>query len=72
MLANATRICEAKFGNFLLCEEGAFRAVAWHGEPTYVENWRREPLVVVTEDSRIPLARLMQTKQPIHVADFKV
>ena len=71
MLANATRICEAKFGNFLLCEEGAFRAVAWHGEPTYVENWRREPLVIVTEDSRIPLARLMQTKQPIHVADLR-
>ena len=71
MLANATRICEAKFGNFLLCEEGAFRAVAWHGEPTYVENWRREPLVIVTEDSRIPLARLMQTKRPIHVADLR-
>jgi two-component system, NtrC family, sensor kinase len=71
MLANATRICEAKFGNFLLCEEGAFRAVAWHGEPTYVKNWRREPLVIVTEDSRIPLARLMQTKQPIHVADLR-
>ena len=71
MLANATRICEAKFGNFLLCEEGAFRAVAWHGEPTYVENWRREPLVIVTEDSRIPLARLIQTKRPIHVADLR-
>ena len=71
MLANATRICEAKFGNFLLCEEGAFRAVAWHGEPTYVENWRREPLVIVTEDLRIPLARLMQTKRPIHVADLR-
>jgi two-component system NtrC family sensor kinase len=41
MLANATRICEAKFGNFLLREEDGFRAVAWHGEPTYVENWRR-------------------------------
>ena len=71
MLANATRICEAKFGNFLLCEEGAFRAVAWHGEPTYVVNWRREPLVIVTEDSRIPLASLMQTKRPIHVADLR-
>ena len=71
MLANATRICEAKFGNLLLSEEGAFRAVAWHGEPTYVENWRREPLVMVTDDLRIPLARLIQTKQPIHVADLR-
>ena len=71
MLANATRICEAKFGNLLLREEGAFRAVAWHGEPTYVENWRCEPLVMVTDDSRIPLARLIQSKQPVHVADLR-
>ena len=71
MLANATRICEAKFGNLLLREEGGFRAVAWHGEPNYVENWRREPLVIVTEDSRIPLARLIETKQPVHVADLR-
>ena len=55
MLANATRICEAKFGNLLLREEGAFRAVAWHGEPTYVENWRCEPLVMVTDDSAFRL-----------------
>ena len=56
---------------FCFAEEGAFRAVAWHGEPTYVENWRREPLVMVTDNSRIPLARLIQTKQPIHVADLR-
>src|SRR6516162_7707680 len=71
MLGNATRICEAKFGNLLLREEGAFRAVAWHGEPTYVETYRRDPLVIATKDTRIPLARLMQTKQPIHVADLR-
>ena len=34
MLASATRICEAEFGNLLFREEEAFRWVAWHGEPT--------------------------------------
>ena len=34
MLASATRICEAKFGNLFLRELETFRAVAWHGEPT--------------------------------------
>jgi GAF domain-containing protein len=71
MLANATRICEAKFGNFLLREGGTFRAVAWHGEPAYVDNYRREPLIVISDDSRIPLARLTETKQPVHVADLR-
>jgi two-component system NtrC family sensor kinase len=33
MLANATRICEAKFANFLLYDEDAFRVVAMHGAP---------------------------------------
>ena len=40
MLASATRICEAKFGNLFLREGDTFRAVAWHGEPTYVDDWR--------------------------------
>ena len=40
LLANATRICEAKFGNLFLREGDAFRAVAWHGDPTYFDHWR--------------------------------
>jgi hypothetical protein len=50
MLGSATRICEAKFGNLFLREGETFRAVAWHGEPKYVENWRREPLIIKTDD----------------------
>ena len=71
MLASATRICEAKFGNLFLREGGMFGAVAWHGEPTYVENWRREPLIIKTDDPQIPLARLVETKQRVHVADLR-
>src|ERR1700738_2640717 len=33
MLANATRICEAKFGTLYLCEGDGFRAVAMHNAP---------------------------------------
>src|SRR5262249_44808517 len=33
ILANATRICEAKFGTLFLREEDAFRVVAMHNTP---------------------------------------
>ena len=33
ILANATRICEAKFGNLLLYEGNAFRVAAMHSAP---------------------------------------
>src|SRR5215472_8382687 len=46
MLANATRICGAKFGNMFLREGDTFRAVAVHGPPTtYADRYRREPLI---------------------------
>ena len=70
MLASATRICEAEFGNFFLREGEAFRAVAWHGEPKYVENWRGEALIIKTDVADIPLARVAATKQRVHVADL--
>jgi GAF domain-containing protein len=71
MLGSATRICEARFGNLFLCEGETFRLVAWHGEPTYVENWRREPLTIKTDLPDIPLARVAETKQRVHVADLR-
>ena len=71
MLGSATRICEARFGNLFLREGETFHLVAWHGEPTYVENWRREPLTIKTDLPEIPLARLAETKQRVHVADLR-
>ena len=71
MLASATRICEAKFGNLFLREGETFRAVAWHGMAAYVEKWQREPLIIKTDDPHIPLARLVETKQRVHVADLR-
>jgi signal transduction histidine kinase/uncharacterized membrane protein len=71
ILANATRICEAKFGNLFLYEEDAFRAGALYGAPpAYAEQWRRNPIVGLREHPLIPLARLAETKKVLHIADL--
>ena len=69
MLRSATRICEAKFGNLLLREAETFRAVARHGEPTYVDN--RLALIIRTDVADTPLSRVAATKQRVHVADLR-
>ena len=71
LLARATRICEAEFGNLFLREEDTFRAVAWHGEPTYVNTWRGPALIINTDRGDIPLARLAATAQRVHIADLR-
>src|SRR4051794_3459128 len=40
-LANAVRICQAKFGTLTLCEGDAFRIVAMHNVPPVFEDERR-------------------------------
>jgi GAF domain-containing protein/CheY-like chemotaxis protein len=70
MLENATRICEAKFGNLLLYEGDAFRIVAMHGAPP---EWdalrRREPVIRFSPVN--PLGRIVATKQLQHIIDFR-
>jgi hypothetical protein len=45
ILANATRICEAKFGVMQLLEGDGLRAVAFHDvPPAYAEAMRRDPV----------------------------
>jgi GAF domain-containing protein len=70
MLENATRICEAKFGNLFLREEQSFRAVAVHGETVYAENWRRQPVLDVRDHPGVPLDRLIRTNSIVHIADL--
>src|SRR5260370_5785980 len=44
MLANATRICEAKFGKLFLYDRDSFRVTAQHNAPpAFLEQRRREP-----------------------------
>jgi hypothetical protein len=46
ILADATRLCEAKFGSLLLYDDRGFRVVALHdAPPAYVELRQREPFI---------------------------
>jgi GAF domain-containing protein len=68
MLENATRICEAKFGNLLLYDADAFRLAAIFGAPpAWAEEYRRSPIFRPSPD--VPLGRVAATKQVVHVAD---
>ncbi len=68
MLANAVRICEAKFGSLYIREGDAFRTVATHNAPpAYVEARTRE-LIRPPPDTM--LGRLAATKQVVHIADI--
>src|SRR5262249_38171768 len=70
MLKNATSICEAKFGNFLLYDGNAFRVVAMHGAPPgWAELRSREP--VVRSGPKNPLGRVATTKQLQHITDIR-
>jgi len=71
MLENATRICEAKFGNLLLYDGNAFRVAAMHGAPeAWNELRRRDPIISFSPNN--PLGRVIATKQLQHVADFRM
>ena len=70
MLANATRICEAKFGNFLLYDGNELRVVAMHGAPVgWAELRGRDPAVRPWPNN--PLGRIVKTKQLQHIADIR-
>src|SRR5262249_36833688 len=71
LLANAIRICEATFGNLLLFEGSAFRAVAVQGEESYNDYLRRNPVIDLRESPGVPLDRIAKTKQSVHVPDLR-
>ena len=70
MLANATRICDAEFGNMLLYQDGCFKTVAMQGgSPTANEIWSRE---AIRPGPDTGLGRLLTTKQIVHLSDASV
>ena len=71
MLENAVRICEARFGNLFVYNDGSFRLVAMQNPPAaYQEFWRREPVVAAADNPHVPLTRLAETKEVVHIADL--
>src|SRR5262249_31493276 len=68
MLANATRICDAKLGMLYLREGDAFRAVAFHNvPPAFMEVRKCTPF---RPGPNTATARMVQTKKAVHVADL--
>ncbi len=69
VLANATRLCGANFGNLQLHEDGAFRMGARHNMPPALAEARQQQ-PVVRYGPRSPVTRLTATRQIVHIPDF--
>jgi transcriptional regulator with GAF, ATPase, and Fis domain len=68
MLANAARLCEAKFGTLYLCEGDALRIVAaYNVPPAFAEVRSRSPFRPAPSGT---LGQVMRTKQTAHLPDL--
>ena len=68
ILANATRLCEAKFGTLYLYDGRTFSAAATHNAPAaYVKFRMRGP---IQPGPGTALDRVVRTKRPVHVPDI--
>jgi GAF domain-containing protein/anti-sigma regulatory factor (Ser/Thr protein kinase) len=66
MLANALRICEAKFGILFEFANGALRALSSLGVPPAFAEYVREPRVWGPDTAN---GRVVRTKQAVHIVD---
>ena len=72
ILEKATRLSEAIFGNLVLRDGDAVRFVAMHNPPSvYAERWRKNPVFVIRDHPRSPLARMVATKAIMHITDIR-
>jgi two-component system, NtrC family, sensor kinase len=68
MLANAMRICEARFGHLLLYDGEHVHAAYLHDvSPAYRELWERGPLCPPPGSG---IRRIVDTKQVVHITDL--
>jgi signal transduction histidine kinase len=71
ILAYATRLCQAKFGNLDLRVGDGFHIAALHNAPQAYVEWReRQPVVHVGRFPNVPLARIVRTKAVQHIPDL--
>src|SRR5262245_20554678 len=69
MLANAVKLCDAKFGMLNLYDGQVFRNVAVHNvPPAYAEMRRRSPLL---PDPGTAHADVVRTKKVVHISDAR-
>jgi GAF domain-containing protein len=71
ILENATHICEATFGNLFLRDGPIFRSVAVHSTKGHVDSWRRNPVFDLRDNPGVPLDRVANTKQVVHISDLR-
>jgi GAF domain-containing protein len=70
MLANAVRICEAKFGMLFRYDGGAFHTAASLGLPPAYAEYLRGRAHIVGEHPHNPLTRIARTKEVLHSPDI--
>ena len=70
MLANATRLCDAKFGTLNLYDGDAFRIVAVYNVPSAFTEIRLHELI--HPHPRGGHAELLKTKRVVHIEDIRV
>jgi GAF domain-containing protein len=71
MLENATKLCEASYGTMWLCEGDGFRTAALHGAWPAFYTERLLSGTLFRPSPGVPLARVAQTRKPVHVADLR-
>jgi two-component system, NtrC family, sensor kinase len=69
ILANATRLCDARFGTLYLCEGGGLRTVAAHNVPPAFAEARKRAQIFYPGAGN-PLNDVIKTKQSLHTADL--
>jgi GAF domain-containing protein len=69
MLENATRICDAKFGNLWLTQDDGFLVAATHGIPPEYRD-RLKVGAVSHPGQSLPLSRAKKTRQVVHITDL--
>jgi signal transduction histidine kinase len=70
ILANATRLCEARFGVLYRVEGETLRVGAMHRAPkAFVEERRRNP--VIRPSPKTTLGRVVLTRLPVQIADVQ-
>ena len=70
MLANAVRICDAKFGVLYLYDDGKFRSAELANPSPKFEAFLKERGEFVP-DPRTALGRIVETRQTVHIVDVK-
>ena len=70
LLANAVRLCDAKFGTLNLYDGESFRAGALHNVPPAYADIRRG--VLIRPDPRSSLGRVARTRQADHINDLRM